>query len=155
MRLAWPGLILLVASCASSPPPPPVEETQIVPGVQTETQPPPPPEPEPLPSPSWFRRSDLMHVLDRGPADFLASIEQDPLVERGQFHGWIFRGWRDRRYAIANLRPGDIIVRVSGRPIERPDQFQEVWESLRAATELVLELRRDGQPVTLRWPIKD
>lgn len=151
------ALILVLAACATSPPPAPVEETLITPPPTAASAPAEPePEPEaPLPAPTSFRRSEVLSVLDRGPADFLSSIDQDALVEGGQFHGWIFRGWRDRRYAIANLHPGDIIVRISGRPIERPDQFQQVWEALRAAPELVVEVQREGRPLTLRWPIKD
>ena len=149
--------LLSLGACATSAPPAPVEETLITPPAATASAPEPAPEPDPapLPSPASFRRADLLSVLDRGPADFLSSIDQDALVEGGQFHGWIFRGWRDRRYAIGNLHAGDVIVRVGGRPIERPDQFQQVWDSLRAAPELVVELRREGKPLTLRWPIKD
>ena len=39
------------------------------------------------------------------------------------------------------------------RAIERPDELMKVWESLRTAAELVVDLERDGAPHTLRWTI--
>jgi S1-C subfamily serine protease len=100
-------------------------------------------------------RKDLARVLDRGPADFLASIDQDALVEGGRFRGWIFRGWRDHRFADADLLPGDLVRTVNGKPIETPVQFKEVWDGLRSANELRIEGERDGKPLTIRYPIKD
>src|SRR5262249_9058546 len=68
-------------------------------------------------------RRDLVRVLDRGPQDLLASIDEDPVVEGGRFRGWVFRGWRDDRYASSGLQAGDVIQRVNGKPIERPEQL--------------------------------
>jgi type II secretory pathway component PulC len=109
----------------------------------------------PTPPPAFLARRDVSRVLDHGPQDFLASVDEDPLVENGQFRGWIFRGWRDDRYSTTALLPGDIVLRVNGKPIERPDEFMKVWEDLRRASELAVELVRDGQPKTLRIPIRD
>jgi S1-C subfamily serine protease len=100
-------------------------------------------------------RKDLVRVLDRGPRDFLSSIDEDALVDKGRFRAWIFRGWRDRRFADADLLPGDLIFRINGKPIEKPDQFMEVWESLRTASELVIDGERDGKARTLRYPIQN
>ena len=100
-------------------------------------------------------RKDLNRVLDRGPADFLASIDNDALVEGGRFRGWIFRGWRDHRFAAADLLPGDIVRSINGKPIETPVQFKEVWDGLRQAQELRIEGERDGKPLSIRYPIKD
>jgi type II secretory pathway component PulC len=51
------------------------------------------------------------------------------------------------------LRAGDLVQRINGRSLERPEQFQAVWESLAQADELVIELRRDTQPTKLRFAI--
>jgi general secretion pathway protein C len=100
-------------------------------------------------------RRDLVRVLDRGPQDLLASIEEDPVVEGGRFRGWVFRGWRDDRFASAGLQAGDVIQRVNGKPIERPEQLIEVWEELRRAPALVIEGTRAGRVLELRYPIQD
>jgi S1-C subfamily serine protease len=85
----------------------------------------------------------------------LASIDEDPVVEGGRFRGWIFRGWRDDRFASAGLQAGDVIQRVNGKPIEKPEQLIEVWEELRRAPALVIEGTRGGQALELRYPIQD
>ncbi len=150
-----------LAACATNTPPP-IEETPLTGSASAaaaasgaSADPAPPAKAAPLPSPAFFLRRDVQRVLDRGPHDFLASIDEDPLLEGNQFRGWVFRGWRDDRYAIADLLPGDIILRINGKPIERPEQFMEVWDSLRNASELVIETQRAGKPRTLRYPIRD
>ena len=105
--------------------------------------------------PIILERKDVVRVLDRGPADFLASVDQDALVEGGRFRGWIFRGWRDHRFAAAELLPGDVVRTINGKPIETPVQFKEAWDALRGAQELRIDADRDGKPITIRYPIKD
>ena len=36
-------------------------------------------------------------------------------------------------FAGCALRPGDVVTRVNDRPVERPDQFIAVWDSLSTA----------------------
>jgi hypothetical protein len=108
-----------------------------------------------LPRPSFLVRREVLRVLDRGAGDFLSSIDDDPMVVGGRFRGWLFRGWRDTRYATADFLPNDLVLRINGRVIERPEQLGELWETLRTAGELVVDLERDGKPVTVRYPIKD
>jgi type II secretory pathway component PulC len=44
-------------------------------------------------------------------------------------------------------------MRVNGRSIERPEDFKSIWDSLSDATQLVLDIERDGKPSTLRYTI--
>jgi hypothetical protein len=37
--------------------------------------------------------------------------------------------------------------------MERPEQLMQVWQALRTSKELVIEVERDGKPLTLRWTI--
>lgn len=150
MRLT---LVLFLCACATSNEAS-LEETHLTTtpqgGLVEEGAPPPK-----RTGPIILDRKDLNRVLDRGPADFLASIDNDALVDGGRFRGWIFRGWRDHRFAAADLLPGDIVRSVNGKPIETPVQFKEVWDGLRSANELRIEGERDGKPLTIRYPIKD
>jgi type II secretory pathway component PulC len=164
MRAA--SVVLLLAACASTPKPRPGELTE---GTLMREEAPPtsssdtPKEPltsrpAPItPSPGTLRRAELVRVLDAAPGNFLRHVQTEP-----RFHGGRFTGWRltafypgDSRFSGVDLQAGDVVVRVNGRSIEQPEQLMVVWDALRQAPELVVELERDGRPRTLRWTIVD
>jgi hypothetical protein len=132
-----------------------------------------PPEPPPLPvapasapasaparaRPGVITRAELKAFLDRGMPAFIHNVVVDRYPRR---RGARFRGWQivefflgDPRFAHAGIKRGDVILRVNGRALERPDQFAQVWSSLRGASELTVELERAGAPRVLRWRIGD
>jgi len=51
------------------------------------------------------------------------------------------------------LKPGDILRRVNGRPIETPGQVEIVWRELWPRKTLTLSLIREKQPLDLTIPI--
>jgi hypothetical protein len=53
------------------------------------------------------------------------------------------------------LRAGDMVMRVNGHSIERPEQFTNVWESMRTSGELVLDIRREGRDSRVRYLVTD
>jgi S1-C subfamily serine protease len=113
--------------------------------------------PPPSPRPGVIPRAELVRVLDAGPGAFLAHVDTQPRFVAGRFHGWrvnaFFPG--DPRFSDGPLKPGDVVVRVSGRILERPEQLMEVWQALRGGKELVVEVERNGAARTLRWTIAD
>ena len=100
-------------------------------------------------------RADLDRVLAASPGAFLARVDSEPVVRSGRFVGWrirsLFSG--DARFAASALLPGDIVTRINDRPIERPEQFSDVWHSLGAARELRVAVIRAGKAGTLLFPI--
>jgi type II secretory pathway component PulC len=58
-------------------------------------------------------------------------------------------------FASLDLRPGDTVTRINGKPIERPEQAAAVWEDLRTASNLVVDYRREGEVHALRFAIVD
>jgi type II secretory pathway component PulC len=102
-------------------------------------------------------RSDLVAVLDRGLGRYLQNVETEPAFHQGAFVGFrivsLFPG--EPAYASLDLRPGDIVTRVNGRPIERPEQAVVVWEALRTAEDLVVHYRRGNQQHALHFRIVD
>lgn len=102
-------------------------------------------------------RSDLEPILEGGLGRFLQGVETEPHVADGEFVG--FRLTRlypdDERFAALDIGPGDTVVRVNGQPIERPEQALQVWNSLRVASELMIEYLRDGETRELRFEIVD
>lgn len=102
-------------------------------------------------------RADLIPVLDAGLGRYLQNIETEPAFHQGAFVGFrilrLFPGEPD--YASLDLRPGDTVTRVNGRPIERPEQAAAVWEALRGASNLVVHYRRGDEEHALHFRIVD
>lgn len=102
-------------------------------------------------------RADLLPVLDAGLGSYLRNVETEPAFHQGAFVGFrivsLFPG--ELAYASLDLRPGDTVTLVNGRPIERPEQAVAVWESLRTASDLVVHYRRGGQEHALHFRIVD
>jgi hypothetical protein len=128
----------------------------------------PPPEPEPEPAPpgtvqsvqaGGIPRAALLTVLSGGVGRFLQQVRAEAKVESGRFVGWrivkLFGEDLSSPPSSAALRPGDVVLRVNGQSIERPEQFKNVWDSLATASEIVLQSEREGAPRELRYRIVD
>jgi S1-C subfamily serine protease len=150
------SLLLVLGACATTPPLPPVPPEPTP--VQTAS---PPPLDEPtcraFARPGVLRRSSVGQVVDAGLGRWLAAVEVDPGVAQGHFRGWVVRSLYpgDPCYRDVDLRAGDLVLKVNGKSIERPEQASDVFSSLRTAPALVVDFVRDGQPHTLTLPIAD
>jgi hypothetical protein len=102
-------------------------------------------------------RGELVRMLDQSPALFLRRVDSEPRFEGGRFRGWQIKSVfaDDPRFSGIDVRKGDVVTRVNGQPIEQPDQFILVWQNLRQARELRVDLLRNGQPHVARWSIVD
>jgi hypothetical protein len=102
-------------------------------------------------------RDELLPVLDDGLGRFLQNVETEPAFHKGSFVGFrivsLFPG--EPAFASLDLRPGDTVTRINGKPIERPEQAAAVWEDLRTASNLVVDYRREGEVHALRFAIVD
>src|SRR3989442_13660 len=61
----------------------------------------------------------------------------------------------DPCYRDVDVRVGDVVVRVNGKSIERPEQASDVFSSLRTAPALVVDLLRAGEPRTVSLSISE
>jgi S1-C subfamily serine protease len=163
---------LLVTSCATSNAeragPAPVGE-QPTPMVMASPAPSPaaelpqPPATEPAActafvKPGVLKRSAVVRVVEAGIGRWLADgAEVERKIAKSHFQGWEIRRLYsgDPCYATVDLRPLDVVIRVNGMPIEKPEQAFDVLSSLRAAQELVVDFLRDGQPQKLTLQIAD
>ena len=102
-------------------------------------------------------RNELVPVLNRGLGRYLQNVETEPSFHRGAFVGFrivsLFPG--ELGYASLDLRPGDTVTRVNGKPIERPEQALALWDALRTASDLVVDYERNGEALQLRFAIVD
>lgn len=118
-------------------------------------------EPEPPPErpegDGTIARAELEPILEAGLGRFLQGVETEPVLEGGRFVGFrlISLYPNDERMADVGLSPGDVIERVNGQPIERPEQALSVWNSLRVASELWIEFQRGEEERELRFEIVD
>ena len=100
-------------------------------------------------------RDELRPYLDAGPAAFLAWFETEAATTEGRFTGWRLVKVLPAGGALAGLDlvPGDVLVAVNGRALQRPDELAELWTTLYGAGAIVAELRRGAERFTLRYTI--
>jgi type II secretory pathway component PulC len=150
------ALLLLggvTATCGGGQPEPTltVEESSLI-GPEE----PAPPPPEPACAGDRIARADLTAVLDAGPAPLLALVETRPRHRDGRFVGFEIVAFSDGEPpACPALRAGDVLVSVNGKRIERPEHYFEVFQELRGAAALELELIRGGRTTMLNYAIVD
>ena len=79
------------------------------------------------------------------------------MLSNRRFQGWLIKSLypNDPCYQDIDLRGGDVVQKVNGRSIEKPEQAFDVAESLRTATEIVVEFRRAGKPQRITIAIVD
>jgi type II secretory pathway component PulC len=102
-------------------------------------------------------RSALQAELARGVGRFLQNVRVEAVLSHGEFVGWRLLALFPKRpdVHVQVLKTGDVLLRINGESIERPEAFKAVFDSLTGAKELVLDIERDGQPSTLRYSIVD
>jgi S1-C subfamily serine protease len=102
-------------------------------------------------------RAALQAELAGGIGRFLRQVRTEPSLARGRFVGWrvleLFSGRGDVNVLV--LRPGDTVMRVNGRSVERPEDFKAIWDGLPSAHELILDIQRGGRASKLRYTIAD
>jgi len=102
-------------------------------------------------------RAELMPVLDAGLGRFLQGVVTEPELQGGDFVGFEIVSLYpdDPRFASLDLQPGDVVTRVNGQSIERPEHAIAVWSSLRVASQLLVDYLHEGEARELRFEIVD
>lgn len=95
-------------------------------------------------------RAELDRVLEAGPGRLLARFRVKAKVTRGRFIGWeVVRS----PWAELDLVAGDIVLTVNGRTVEHPLELKVLWDDLRKANTIAVEVERKGQKFGLRFDI--
>ena len=103
-------------------------------------------------------RSVVHDVVSQGLGSFLQHVDiaDQPVLAAGKFHGFRIAALKDSPFwQGVDLKPGDVVVRVNGFPIEHPEQAQTAFDSLEVSSELRVDYERDGQPRELVYAIVD
>lgn len=102
-------------------------------------------------------REALGAILGQSPGHFFGLVEVEGV---GDDEGTRFAGWRivslpSDTPAWLDVRVGDVVTAVNGMAVERPDDAQRVYEALRVASEVRIDLTRAGEARVVRVPIVD
>lgn len=142
--------MLALGGCASSPPP--ESET---PATAEEVEREDTEEPERARPPAgalW--RDEVDETVDAGLGWFLQLVEVEPSLDNGRFKGFRIVDLRPSSYwQGVDLRPGDVVLRVNGKSIERDNEANEVFKSLKKENELRVKYLRAGRERELVYRI--
>lgn len=168
-----PGLLLgavLVSGCATSPAAPPAgsssspgdaarrEARGAAPSESTAAvAPSPAPRCAAFARPGVLRREPLARAVQGGLGRWLQGVDVEPARKAGKFHGWRIQRLHpaDPCYRDVDLRPGDVVVRVNGHAIERPEQANAVFLDLAARPTLRVDYFRGEQPLSITFVVGD
>ena len=115
-------------------------------------------EPAPSRPPGPLTRGEIEALVRGGLGVLLGRVEVTPVMAAGRFVGFRLDAAQDLdawHAAGADIRLGDVIVRVNGVRVERPEQAQWAFERLRIAQAIEVDLLREGAPTHIRAPIVD
>jgi type II secretory pathway component PulC len=106
--------------------------------------------------PGVLKRAALGRLLDAGLPRWLQGVEGDRALANHRFQGWLVKSIYpdDPCYKDLDLRAGDVVQKVNGKSIEKPEQAFDVAESLRTAPSLTVDYLRDGKPRHLNIEIE-
>ncbi len=106
---------------------------------------------------AWVSRASVERALRRGLGRVLANADVDASLDGARrFVGWRIVALHDEpddMWKGVDLRVGDVVTAVNGFPIERPQQADRAFQSLRVSSEIRVSLLRDGRPMELRIAI--
>lgn len=150
-RIEWMGTILMVqaVACGAAKPPAPMPAPEVVSAS---------PVPQ-APQGSTDRiltRAAVHTAISQGLGAFLQHVEFDeqPVRVGGKFHGFRIAALHEASFwKGVDLKPGDVVTRLNGMPIERPEQAQAAFEALDQASELRVSYEREGAQRQLVIPI--
>lgn len=103
-----------------------------------------------------IKRSDVHVAVKSGVGALLQRVIVDtekPVFRQGKFLG--FRITQMPRDWSVDLKSGDVVTRVNGFSVERPETAYEALQSLEVASELRVDYERNGEPRSIRYSIVD
>ncbi len=107
--------------------------------------------------PLALRRSTLLRIADAGVGRFLQNVRLSVHREAGRYLGWrLDRLFPDNPcMSVLDLHPGDIVIRINRRGLQRPENAHTILQALRTDRALTIEYLRGKTPLILSIPILD
>lgn len=105
----------------------------------------------PAAAPGHLARAEVERVLRQGPPWLLRRVVPEEVIRDGRFVGWRLLSLPDD-WGI-DLKNGDVVTKVNGLAIERPDDLWAAWMQMGSAVELRIAYEREGKARELVMPI--
>jgi type II secretory pathway component PulC len=107
--------------------------------------------------PSVVDRTILDAVLSDGPGRFLQRMPVTPQRQGNAFIGFrilaLYGQPPDAEPTVNGVHVGDVVTAVNGISIRRPDDLMRVWNGLRNARQIVVDVKRRSKPLRVIYPI--
>jgi len=103
-------------------------------------------------------REGLGRMLGPGPGHFFGLVTVEGVGDEAtsRFQGWRIENLPTDTPGWLDVRVGDVVTGVNGiTPLEQPEDAIRVYEVLRVASEVRIDLLRDGERRAVRVPILD
>jgi general secretion pathway protein C len=101
-----------------------------------------------------LRRNEIENAV-QDIAQLATQVTIRPYMEQGKANGLILTGIKpDSIFRRMGLRNGDILMGVNGAPIESVDDALKLYENLRTAPSVSVQMKRRGQVKTIDYSIQ-
>ncbi|MEZ4298599.1 MAG: serine protease [Polyangiaceae bacterium] len=102
-------------------------------------------------APGHLSRPEVEKVLRQGPPWLLRRVVPEEVIRNGRFVGWRILSM-PADWGV-DLKNGDVVTKVNGLAIERPDDLWAAWMQMQSAAELRISYERDGAAREVVMPI--
>lgn len=93
-------------------------------------------------------------ALINDPQKIMGLIRAQPYQKNGRLYGYRIRPGKDRQLLRKfGLRSGDVVTSVNGIPMNNPIKALEVLRDISTATQVTVEVERNGSPQTFTFAI--
>ncbi|MEZ4286931.1 MAG: hypothetical protein R3A47_02035 [Polyangiales bacterium] len=101
-------------------------------------------------------RGELRRTVDGGLGRFFQTVHVSPAMKAQKFIGFRLENIAtDSPVEGLALEPGDIVTRVNGSSIDRPEQALSVWSRLADGDQIVIDFLHGDAPRSTTIPIVD
>ena len=100
-------------------------------------------------------RENIIRIL-QGKEGAILNGQFGPHVVDGRIEGYkIARIGDEHIFSKLGAKNGDIIRKVNGYPLDGMERMLDLWKALPTATEIKIELERDGKVITYDFQIRN
>jgi general secretion pathway protein C len=86
--------------------------------------------------------------------ELLKQARLEPNIVGGQTHGFVVRMIRPESIlASLGLKLGDVVMQVNSVPLDTPEKALQIFQQLREARHIALNLERNGTPISFEYDL--
>jgi len=86
--------------------------------------------------------------------DLLRQARMEPNIVAGQTEGFVVRMVRPKSLLeTLGIQKGDVLLQVNSTPLDTPEKALQIFQQLREARHLSIDLQRSGTPMTFEYEV--